>query len=103
MTEAAISCRDRLLPDGASAPRSGATGKESETDYLKELGASEVMLRQSLDLAKIKPLGKELWAGAVDNLGGDFHRQDVVQQFARARALFLNRDGIAPHLVGRKL
>jgi len=48
------------------------TGKESETDYLKELGAMEVMLRQSLDLAKIKPLGKELWAGAVDNLGGDY-------------------------------
>lgn len=48
------------------------TGKESEIAYLKELGASEVMLRQSLDLAKIKPLGKELWAGAVDNLGGDF-------------------------------
>ncbi len=48
------------------------TGKESETDYLKGLGAKEVMLRQSLDLAKIKPLGKELWAGAVDNLGGDY-------------------------------
>jgi putative YhdH/YhfP family quinone oxidoreductase len=47
------------------------TGKEAETDYLKRLGASEVMLRQSLDLAKIKPLGKETWAGAVDNLGGD--------------------------------
>ncbi|MBU0753321.1 MAG: oxidoreductase [Gammaproteobacteria bacterium] len=47
------------------------TGKDAETDYLKGLGASEVMLRQSLDLAKIKPLGKELWAGAVDNLGGD--------------------------------
>lgn len=47
------------------------TGKESETDYLKQLGAKEVMLRQSLDLAKIKPLGKETWAGAVDNLGGD--------------------------------
>jgi putative YhdH/YhfP family quinone oxidoreductase len=47
------------------------TGKESETDYLKGLGASEVLLRQSLDLAKIKPLGKEMWAGAVDNLGGD--------------------------------
>jgi acrylyl-CoA reductase (NADPH) len=30
-----------------------------------------VMLRQSLDLAKVKPLGKETWAGAVDNLGGD--------------------------------
>lgn len=47
------------------------TGKASEQDYLLELGAKEVMLRQSLDLAKIKPLGKETWAGAVDNLGGD--------------------------------
>lgn len=47
------------------------TGKEAETDYLKSLGAKEVMLRQALDLAKIKPLGKETWAGAVDNLGGD--------------------------------
>ena len=47
------------------------TGKEAESDYLLGLGAKEVMLRQSLDLAKIKPLGKETWAGAVDNLGGD--------------------------------
>ena len=47
------------------------TGKEAEADYLKGLGAGEVMLRQSLDLTKIKPLGKESWAGAVDNLGGD--------------------------------
>ena len=47
------------------------TGKEAETGYLKGLGAAEVMLRQSLDLTKIKPLGKETWAGAVDNRGGD--------------------------------
>lgn len=47
------------------------TGKESQTDYLKHLGAKEVMLRSSLDLAKIKPLDKALWAGAVDNLGGE--------------------------------
>ena len=47
------------------------TGKATETEYLLGLGASEVMLRQSLDLDKIKPLGKEIWAGAVDNLGGD--------------------------------
>ena len=47
------------------------TGKEAETDYLKGLGASAVMLRQSLDLGKIKALDKETWAGAVDNLGGD--------------------------------
>ncbi len=47
------------------------TGKEAETGYLKELGAAEVMLRSSLDLSRIRPLGKETWAGAVDNLGGD--------------------------------
>jgi len=47
------------------------TGKETQTDYLKKLGAAEVMLRSNLDLAKIRPLGKETWAGAVDNLGGD--------------------------------
>ena len=47
------------------------TGKVEETEFLKSIGASEVMLRQSLDLTKIKPLGSETWAGAVDNLGGD--------------------------------
>jgi putative YhdH/YhfP family quinone oxidoreductase len=47
------------------------TGKEQESAYLKEIGAKEVMLRSGLDLAKIKPLDKALWAGAVDNLGGD--------------------------------
>lgn len=47
------------------------TGKESEADYLRGLGAAEVMLRSSLDLAKIRPLDKARWAGAVDNLGGD--------------------------------
>jgi putative YhdH/YhfP family quinone oxidoreductase len=47
------------------------TGKEQETAYLTGIGAREVMLRQSLDLAKIKPLDKSLWAGAVDNLGGE--------------------------------
>jgi acrylyl-CoA reductase (NADPH) len=46
------------------------TGKESEQDWLKKLGAKEVLLRQSLNLEKIKPLDKATWAGAVDNLGG---------------------------------
>ncbi|MBI2307440.1 MAG: oxidoreductase [Rhodocyclales bacterium] len=47
------------------------TGKASEEAWLKELGAAEVMLRGTLDLAKIRPLDKALWAGAVDNLGGE--------------------------------
>jgi acrylyl-CoA reductase (NADPH) len=47
------------------------TGKESEAGWLKTLGAKEVVLRQSLNLEKIKPLDKATWAGAVDNLGGE--------------------------------
>ena len=47
------------------------TGKESETAYLKGLGAKEVMLRSGLDLSKAKAVDKMLWAGAVDNLGGE--------------------------------
>ena len=47
------------------------TGKESEAEYLRSLGAAEVMLRQSIDLTKIRPLDRGRWAGAVDNLGGD--------------------------------
>ena len=47
------------------------TGKTREADYLRDIGASDVMLRSSLDFSKIRPLEKSTWAGAVDNLGGD--------------------------------
>jgi acrylyl-CoA reductase (NADPH) len=47
------------------------TGKESESDYLRKLGAKEIMPRRSLELSKIKPLDRATWAGAVDNLGGE--------------------------------
>jgi len=47
------------------------TGKANEADWLKGLGAREVKLRSEIDLTKIKPLDKAIWAGAVDNLGGD--------------------------------
>lgn len=47
------------------------TGKANEADWLKKLGAKEVKLRSEIDLTKIKPLDKAIWAGAVDNLGGD--------------------------------
>jgi len=47
------------------------TGKESESDWLKKLGAKEVKLRSSIDFSKTRPLEKASWAGAVDNLGGE--------------------------------
>src|SRR3989442_14160364 len=47
------------------------TGKEEGSAYLRGLGAKEIRLRQSIDLANIRPLDKATWAGVVDNLGGD--------------------------------
>lgn len=46
------------------------TGKAQEAEYLQRLGAAEVMPRSNLP-EKIRPLDKAMWAGAVDNLGGD--------------------------------
>jgi len=47
------------------------TGKGEEANYLRSIGAAEVVLRQSLDLTKIRPLDRATFAGAIDNLGGD--------------------------------
>ncbi|MDE1167952.1 MAG: oxidoreductase [Pseudomonas sp.] len=45
-----------------------STGRLAEHDYLKRLGASEVIDRASLSEPG-KPLAKERWAGAVDSVG----------------------------------
>jgi acrylyl-CoA reductase (NADPH) len=47
------------------------TGKASEEAYLKEIGARQILLRDELDLGK-RPMEKAQWAGAIDNLGGDY-------------------------------
>jgi len=46
------------------------TGKAEQTDYLKNIGAQSVLLREEMDLGK-RPMEKALWAGGIDNLGGD--------------------------------
>ncbi len=45
------------------------TGKDNEHDYLKTLGAKEVISRHTLEMGT-KPMEKSLWAGAVDPVGG---------------------------------
>jgi len=45
-----------------------STGRASETDYLRALGAAEVIDRAALS-APGKPLQKERWAGVVDAVG----------------------------------
>ena len=46
------------------------TGRMNEEKFLKELGAAEVIERSGF-AGKARPLGKELWAGAVDVAGGN--------------------------------
>ena len=45
-----------------------ATGRTSESDYLKGLGAAEIMDRAELS-DKGKPLAKERWAAGIDSVG----------------------------------
>lgn len=47
-----------------------STGKASEHDYLKRIGAKEVISREEVAGEKLRVLDKQLWAGAVDPVGG---------------------------------
>ena len=47
-----------------------STGKESQHEYLKSIGAKEVIAREDLLPEKIRPLDSQRWAGAIDPVGG---------------------------------
>lgn len=46
------------------------TGKESETDYLKRLGADSIIARKDFEELDKKPLLKPSYAGGIDTVGG---------------------------------
>ncbi len=46
------------------------TGKADRSDWLRELGASEILLRQDIDPGE-RPLESARWGGAIDNVGDD--------------------------------
>ena len=46
------------------------TGKADQADYLESIGARRVLVRDEVDFGK-RPMEKALWAGGIDNLGGD--------------------------------
>jgi acrylyl-CoA reductase (NADPH) len=45
-----------------------STGRAAEADYLKEIGAAEVIDRSELS-GPAKPIAKERWAGGIDSVG----------------------------------
>lgn len=47
------------------------TGKEAQHDYLKALGASEIVSREALGEVSARPMLKPAFAHAIDTVGGD--------------------------------
>ena len=62
------------------------SGKEEQIDFLKQIGASEVILRQTFTDDAKKPMMRETYAGVVDTVGGDI--------FAKALT-YVKYDGVA--------
>ena len=46
------------------------SGKKDAESYLKEIGAARIISRDALTMGT-RPLEEGLWAGAIDNVGGD--------------------------------
>jgi len=73
------------------------TGKESEYDYLKSLGAAEILPRKELVMGT-RPLEKAQWAGALDAVGGEtlawltrtMQQNGVIASFGNAGGLELH-------------
>ncbi len=63
-----------------------ATGKAEQADFLRQLGAKEVINRAELLEGMDKPLLKPRWAGVVDTVGGDllFNTLKALQHSASA-------------------
>jgi NADPH2:quinone reductase len=57
--------------DGRGYEVVAVTGKADEEEYLTSIGARRIVLRDSIDFGT-KPMEKAEWAGAIDNLGGDY-------------------------------
>ena len=47
------------------------TGRPESSDYLKSLGASNIVSREELNEVTKRPLEKETWSGCVDTVGGE--------------------------------
>ena len=47
-----------------------STGKPDAQDYLRQLGASEILSREETEAESMRPLEAERWAGSIDTVGG---------------------------------
>ncbi len=48
-----------------------STGKKEESEFLQDLGATQIISREEVNDESNKPLLRERWAGGVDTVGGN--------------------------------
>ncbi len=49
----------------------GVTGRPEAADYLKSLGATQIVAREDINETVKRPLEAETWAGCIDAVGGE--------------------------------
>ncbi len=65
---------------------SAITGKKEQIEFLKSLGAKEIILREEFDIENKRPLLSEKYGGVIDTVGGEYLAHSLKQ---------LKYDGIA--------
>lgn len=86
------------------------TGKAAEHDFLRKLGAAEILDRAAIDFGT-RPLEKPLWAAALDSVGGDqlgwltrtLQPQGVIGSFGNAGGIELKTNVLPFILRGVRL
>ena len=64
-----VGCMSVMVLSKMGYKVTAVTGKKDKEDFLKKLGASEVIDRKDLE-TESRPLDKALWDGVVDTVGG---------------------------------
>ena len=55
------------------------SGKEDQIDYLKSIGAKEIILRKDFDIENKRPMGRERFSGVIDTVGGNILAEALKQ------------------------
>ena len=63
---------------------SASTGRPEMAEYLKSLGATEIVNRHELEESSGRPLESERWSGAIDTVGGTTLARVITQLKYRA-------------------
>jgi acrylyl-CoA reductase (NADPH) len=70
-----------------------STGKADAREYLRSLGADDVVDRSALSDAPVKALQQQTWAGCIDSVGGDTLAQVLSRTIERGTVVSVGLTG----------